>query len=194
MKSIKNRVARFLLYGVGLLVVLCYTELNVLQIFRPTGDDLKMIYDAAGSVIILSLIIPFFAFVVLPFIDYCYYISNSRPIWVKIDKNTVSAKRLDCVGVSHKCVGKFSQKEELISDAEKLAECIQETLNACCKGFIVRPYIVFTATERLSPVQSKAVIQAVLSFGASDIKYIEMCLSDSDALAFVRKNPTVFNF
>jgi hypothetical protein len=131
----------------------------------------------------------------VPLIDKCNDIANRRAILIRIGKNKVCAKRLDCE-ITHECDGDFSQLE-IVSDVDKLADAVSKAIRACTKDsklFTLAPYIVFTASEPISKVQRKAAEEAIKYAGALDVKYMAECLSGSEALEFVRQNPTSFNF
>jgi hypothetical protein len=186
---------RWFLFGMGGLVSLSFLEFNVFQVFRTPGNELELIYEL-GNIQTLLLIIPFVAFVMVPFIDKVNNIANTRPILIRIEKNKVYAKRLDS-GFFYECVGGFSQNSEIVSDGGKLSEAIVEVIGECTKNnkvITLAPYIVFTASEPLSKVQRIAAEDAIKSAGALDAKYMEQCLSDEEAWQFVRQNPISFNF
>ncbi len=186
---------RWLLFGMGGLIALSYLEFHVFQIFRFPGNEWEMIYELGGF-LILFLNIPFVAFVMVPLIDKLNGIANRKPILVRIGQNKLFAKRLDC-NISHECDGDFSQKTEIISDAGKFSETVEEAIKACFKDrnvFSFAPYIVFTTSEPLSKVQRIAAEDAIRFAGALDVKYMEQCLSDVEAWQFVCQNPTSFNF
>lgn len=191
-KTSEKLFPRWMLFGMAGLIALCNLELNVLQVFR--AQDNEPIYEL-GGLFILLLIIPFVAFVMVPLIDKCNDMANRRPILIRISRNSVCAKRLDCE-ISRECAGDFSEGE-IVSDADKLADAVSNAIRACTKyskAFTLAPYIVFTASEPLSEVQRKAAEEAIKYAGALDVKYMAACLSDSEALEFVRQNPTSFNF
>jgi hypothetical protein len=186
---------RWLVFGMGLVAPLFYLELCVLQIFRTPGVDSEMYTQFSGLSVFL-LPISFVAFVMVPLMDKLNSIANRKPILVRISQNKVIAKRLDC-DISHECDGDFSYKTEIVSDAAKLSETVTEAIKGCSKErkvFSIAPYIVFTASEPLSKVQRLAAEDAIKSAGALDVTYMVRCLSDAEAVQFVRQHPTSFNF
>lgn len=194
-KLSENVFPRWLLFGVGGVVALSYLELNVFQIFRSQDNELGAMYELGGFLTLL-LIIPFIAFVMVPLIDTLNNIANRRPILIRISEGKVYAKRLDCE-ISYECAGDFSQQSGIVADAGKFAETASEAIRSCSKDskvFSLSPYIVFTASEKLPKAQRIAAEEAIRHAGALDVIYMEKCLSDSEALEFVRQNPTSFNF
>lgn len=193
-KSNDKLFPRTLLFGMGLLVTSSFLEFKVFQFFREKYIELEMFYEL-GSLLILTLIIPFIAFVMVPLIDKANQIANKRVIFIKIGKNSIYVKRFDS-GFSHEYSAEFSQQAEIIADTDKLAKAVNDVFKECFKNtkLAIAPFVVFTAAQQLSKVQRRAAFLAIREAGALDVKYIEDCRTDSEALDYARQNPTSFNF
>lgn len=193
-KSKDKLFPRWLLFGMGSLVTLSYLEFNVFQLFRDKHIELEMLYEL-GNILILLLVIPVVAFVMVPLIDKANEIANRRVIFIKIGINSIYVKRFDC-DYSEEYAAEFSQRAEIIADTDKLAKAVNNALRDCFKNtkFAISPFVVFTAVHQLSKVQLRAAELAIREAGALDVKYIEDCSSDSEALEFARQNPISRNF
>lgn len=186
--------SRWLLFTIGGFFTLAYLEFNVIQFFRAQITELELVYQSSNF-LILFLIIPFVAFVMVPLIDKLNQIANNRAMFIRISRNLVHVKRLDC-DIFHECSAEFSNQTEIIADADKLAKAVSEALRECTKvnKFAIAPFVVFTATVQLSEVQRRAAEQAISEAGALSVKFIPECSSDTEALEFVRQNPYSSNF
>lgn len=185
---------RWLLFGLGGFFTLAYLEFNVLQIFRAQLYELEFIYQQSG-LLTLFLFIPFIAFVITPLTDKANKLANKRAILIRLSKNRVYAKRLDC-DISHECFAEFSQQTEIVSEMDMLVKAVREAFRECTKDtkLPISPYVVFTATKQLSKVQRIAAEQAISEAGALCVHYMAECESDLAALEFVRQNPRTRNF
>lgn len=191
----ENAIPRWFLYGYSIVVLLMFLEFQIFQVFRVPGSEWEVAYEYS-NLLILLLPIPFIAFVMVPLVQRMNNAANKRPILIRIDKNKVVAKRLNCEAVVYECTGEFSQDDELISDVEKLAEPVSTVIQECMSDYgkiMPSPYVVFTANKVLSQVQRQAAEKAIYRAGALDVKYMEECHSDAEAWQFVCENPTSFN-
>lgn len=184
---------RWLLFVLGAIFALVYLEFNVLQIFKSQLPELGLFYGLSHHV--FFLIIPFMAFVVVPLIDKINQVANKRAIFIRLHRNFIHARRLD-TGISYQAEADFSHQAEIVADVDKLSKAISEAFRECTKDnkFAISPVVVFTASEKLSNVQVNAALQAIRAAGALSVKYMDECVSDSDAIEFARKNPYSSNF
>ena len=181
---------RWILYGSAIVVVLVYFEFSFIHIFKPHDDEMIVLFESVSELSKFFLVIPFIAFMIF-LLDKISDNINRRPILIRIAKNKIYAKRLDCE-LSHECRGNFSLQSEVVSDAGKFAETVSEAIKVCVKDnklFTLKPYIVFTSSESLSKVQCQAAEVAIRHAGAIHVKYLAELLSEMDALEFVLQNP-----
>lgn len=184
---------RWLLFVLGAIITVVYLEFNVFQIFKSLFPELELFYGL--SLHVFFLIIPFTAFLVVPLIDRINHIANKRAIFIRLSRNFIHAKRLDS-GISYQAAADFSQQAEIVSDADNLAKAVSVAFRECTKDtkFAISPVVVFTASEKLSNVQVNAALQAIRAAGALSVKYMDECVSESDAMEFARQNPYSTNF
>lgn len=184
---------RWLLFVLGAIFTLVFLEFNVLQIFKSQLPELELFYGLSHHV--FFLVIPFMAFVVVPLIDRINHIANKRVIFIRLNRNSVYARRFD-IDVIYGAAAEFSQQTEIVADADSLAKAVSVAFRECTRDnkFAISPVVVFTASEKLSTVQVNAALQAIRAAGALSVKYMGDCVSDSDAMEFARQNPYSTNF